>query len=224
MVKKLWDRVRCCLTWLVLGLLGIMSASGASAATDRYARVCVSNVDADSKESPLTQDPSPAPGNKLVIHLDANTECAALIVPLAQNGSRLANGWKPQMVMLPPWDERTLPNSRTAWEWNKDSQPFELWVFFFRRDANSLPEIQKMVAAMQTPELDEKILTQQTRKLCEILSPRMTGKQPLIQEHKATVALVGGTVRGTEFPWRDYAEKVPLNDALEGTLVVRHGR
>lgn len=68
-----------------------------------------------------------------MVHLDANTECTALIVPLAEKGSRLANDWRPQMVVLPQWDERTLPNSRAAWEWNKNGEPFELWIFFFKR-------------------------------------------------------------------------------------------
>lgn len=52
----------------------------------------------------------------------------------------------------------------------------------------------------------------------------MSGSQQIMRGPKAGAALVGGTMRATEFPWRDYAEKVTLNDALEGTLVVRHGR
>src|SRR5882724_5157959 len=97
-------------------------------------------------------------------------------------------------------------------------------ILFFKRDAAGLDEIQKLVAAMQDPSLNEKVLTQQTRKICEKLNPRMTGKQPIIPGAKAGTALVGGTVRTTEFPWRDYAQKVVLNDAFEGALVVRHGR
>jgi hypothetical protein len=77
---------------------------------------------------------------------------------------------------------------------------------------------------MQTPTLDEKVLAQQTRRLCEKLNPRMTGKQPIIPGAKAAAALVGGAVRSTEFPWRDYAQKVGLDEAFEGALVVRHGR
>ena len=194
------------------------------ARAENYARICVTTIESESKELPLTETSSPAPAKKLVIHLDANMECTALIVPFTNKGSSLANDWRPQMVTLPQWDERTLPNSRAAWEWNKDIGPFELWIFFFKRDVSGVSDIQKLVTAMQTPTLDEKILTQQTRRLCDMLASRMTGNQPRIQEHKATVALVGGTVRGTEFPWRDFADKVPLNDALEGTLVIRHGR
>ena len=208
-----------------LCLAACLAASFASETrAENYARVCVTAMDSDSKESALTGVSSPGPGEKLVVHLDANTACAALIVPLAENGSRLANGWRPQMAALPQWDERMLPNSRTAWDWGKESEPFELWIFFFKRDASGIDQLQKLVTAMQSPKLDQNVLTQQTRKLCDMLGPRMTGKEPTIQEHKATVALVGGAVRGTEFPWRDHAEKVTLNNALEGTLVVRHGR
>ena len=208
--------------WGSLALLVALLAANARA--ESYARVCVTTVDADSQEAALVEDSSPSPGKKLVIHLDANTECTALIVPLAEQGSRLANGWRPQTVVLPEWDERTLPDARAAWQWNKGSDPFDLWVFLFKRDAVGLDQIQKLVAAMQSPSLDEKVLTQQTRKLCEKLGPRMTGKQALVQGPKANAALVGGAVRGTEFPWREYAHKVVLNDSLEGQWVLRHGR
>jgi len=195
-----------------------------SARAESYARVCPTTVDAESNETPLANASAPGAGEKLVVHLDASTQCVALILPLIEKGSRLANGWRPQMVALPEWDERKLPAPPAVWNWNKGAGPFELWIFFFKRDTAGLDEIQKLVAAMQNPTLDEKVLAQQTRKLCEKLNPRMTGKQPIIPGAKAVAALVGGTVRSTEFPWRDYAQKVVLNDAFEGALVVRHGR
>lgn len=194
------------------------------ACAESYARVCATTVDPESNENPLADTSAPGPGKMLVVHLDASTECVALILPLAEKGLRLANGWRPQMVALPEWDERKLPTSPVAWNWNKGADPFELWLFFFKRDAAGLNEIQRLVAAMQSPTLDERILTQQTHKICEKLDARMKGKQPLIQGPKASTALVGGAVRSTEFPWRDYALKVVLNDAFEGALVVRHGR
>jgi hypothetical protein len=191
---------------------------------DSYARVCATTVDAESNEAPLAETSAPGAGEKLVVHVDASIECVALILPLVEKGLGLANGWRPQMVALPEWDERKLPAPPAVWNWNKRADPFELWIFFFKRDAAGLDEIQKLVAAMQSPSLDEKVLVQQTRKLGEKLDSRMTGKQPNVQEPKAVAALVGGAVRSTEFPWRDYAQKVVLNDAFEGALVVGHGR
>jgi len=201
----------------------LLTSFAYSSPAENYARVCITAV-ADSQEAVLTDASSSGPGKKLVVHLDANTECAALIVPLTEKGSRLANGWRPQMVILPQWDERTLPNSRTAWEWDKNGEPFELWVFFFKRDAAGLKDIEKLVTAMESPNADDRAVTQQTRLLREKLSNRMSGSQQIMRGPKAGAALVGGAMRATEFPWRDYAEKVTLNDALEGTLVVRHGR
>jgi hypothetical protein len=195
-----------------------------SARAETYARVCATTVDAESNEAPLTETSAPGAGEKLVIHVDASTECVALILPEVEKESRLANGWRPQIVGLPEWDERKLPAPPVIWNWNKGADPFVLWIFFFKRDAAGLDEIRKLVAAMQSPSLDEKVLVQQTRKLSEKLNPRMTGKQPIIQGAKASTALVGGAVRSTEFPWRDHAQKVILNDAFEGALVVRHGR
>jgi hypothetical protein len=206
-------------------LLSFFTASFASSArAESYARVCATTLDAQSYETPLAESSAPGPGEKLVVHLDASAECVALILPLVEKGSRLANGWRPQMVTLPQWDERKLPAPPLVWNWNKGADPFELWIFFFKRDAAGLDEIQKLVAAMQNPSLDEKVLSQQTRKICEKLGARMSGKQPINQGPKASTALVGGSVRSTEFPWRDYAQKVVLNDAFEGALVVRHGR
>lgn len=209
---------------IILLPLSILVALATLAQAESYARVCATTVDAESNETPLAETSAPGAGEKLVVHVDASTECVALILPLVEKGSGLANGWRPQMVALPQWDERKLPASPAVWNWNKGADPFELWIFFFKRDAAGLNEIQKLVAAMQSPSLDEKVLVQQTRKLGEKLSPRMTGRQPIIQGAKAGTALVGGAVRGPEFPWRDYAQKVELNDAFEGALVVRHGR
>jgi hypothetical protein len=202
----------------------LISSFALSARAESYARVCATTIDAESNETPLADTSAPGPGEKLVVHMDASTQCVALILPLIEKGSRLANGWRPQIVALPEWEERKLPSPPAVWNWNKGADPFELWIFFFKRDAAGLDEIQKLVAAMQSPTLDERVLAQQTRKLCEKLNPRMTGKQPIIPGAKARTALVGGTVRSTEFPWRDFAQKVDLSDAFEGALVLRHGR
>lgn len=194
------------------------------ALAESYARACVTTVGADSQEAVLGESSSAKTGEQLVVHLDASTECAALIVPLAEKTSRLANGWRPQMVALPEWDERKLPAPPAIWNWNKGANAFELWIFFFKRDAAGIEEIQKLVTAMQNANVTDNVLAQQTRKLCEKLSSRMSGNAQIVQGPKADAALIGGTTRRVDFPWRDYAQKVRLNDALEGELVLRHGR
>jgi len=181
-------------------------------------------VEADAGEAVLADNSIASTGKKLVVHLDASAECATLVVPLAEKGSRLANGWRPQMVSLPEWTETTLPDPPSAWEWSKASEPFELWIFFFKSDAAGLDEIRKLVTAMQNSKVNDQVLAQQTRKLCEKLSARMSGNAQIVQGPKADSALVGGTTRSVDFRWRDCAQKVQLNDALEGELVVRHGR
>ena len=213
--------------WTVLCCVALscfISSFALSAQSDSYARICVTTIDAESNETPLANASAPGPGEKLVVHLDASAECVALILPLVEKRSRLANRWRPQIVGLPQWEERKMPAPPTVWNWNKGADPFELWIFFFKRDAAGLDELQKLVAAMQDPSLNERVLAQQTRKICEKLDARMSGKQPINQGPKARTVLAGGTVRSTEFPWRDYAEKVVLNEAFEGALVVRHGR
>jgi hypothetical protein len=210
---------------LFLALLSILAVWPVSSARgESYARVCATTVDAESNETPLSDSSAPGPGEKLVVHLDASTQCVALILPLTGKTSRLPNGWRPQMAGLPEWDERKLPASPAIWNWNKGADPFELWIFFFKRYATGLEEVQKLVTAMQNSKANDQVLAQQTRKLCEKLSSRMSGNAQIAQGPKADATLIGGTKRRLDFPWRDYAQKVPLNDALEGELVLRHGR
>src|SRR5436853_4726104 len=104
---------------LFLALLSILAVWPASSARgESYARVCATTVDSESKEAPLGDSSAPGTGEKLVVHLDASTQCVALILPLTEKTSRLANGWRPQMVGLPEWDERKLPTSPAMWNWN----------------------------------------------------------------------------------------------------------
>jgi hypothetical protein len=122
--------------WITLLWLSILVVwFTPSARAESYARVCATTVDAESNEAPLAETSAPGAGEKLVVHVDASTQCVALILPLVERNSRLANGWRPQMVGLPEWDERKLPAPPAVWNWNKGADPFELWIFFFKRDA-----------------------------------------------------------------------------------------
>jgi hypothetical protein len=210
------------LPWTIAFVGGLLIAP--SAPGEGYARVCVTSLDADSAETVLAAGASPTAGKKLIVHLDSSVECTALIVPLMEKDSRLANGWRPQVVLLPQWTEKTLPDPSSAWEWRKTRDSFDLWIFFFKRDAAGFEEIQKLVAAMQNLKVSNQVLAQQTRRLCKMLSSRMSGDAPIPRGPKANPTLVGGTKRRIDFPWRDYAQKVLLNDTLEGELVVRHGQ
>lgn len=52
----------------------------------------------------------------------------------------------------------------------------------------------------------------------------MMGTARIVHGPKATANPSGGAVRADEFPWRDFAHRVELNDAMESLLVIRHGR
>jgi hypothetical protein len=120
-----YRKLLCC---LALGCL--ISSFAVSARGGTYARVCATTVDAESNETPLADTSAPGAGERLLVHMDASTQCVALILPLIEKGSRLANGWRPQIVALPEWDERKLPAPPAVWNWNKGADPFELWIFF----------------------------------------------------------------------------------------------
>lgn len=215
-------RPRLVLSLSVLFAAGVWLIPGARG--ESYARVCFTIQDSGSKEAALTENSSPQRGMKLIVHLDASTECTALILPLMKKNSRLVDGSLPQIVLLPQWTEKALPILPSSWDWSKRSDPFELWVFFFKRDAAQLEEIQKLITVMQKATMNVQLLDQQTRTLCKMLASRMSGHIQIVQEPKANTTLIGGTTRRVDFPWRDYAQKVPLNDALDGELVVRHGQ
>jgi hypothetical protein len=208
--------VRFLFLWFFLGCF--------AAFAEPYARVCVTTGEAGSEESVLVDNSAPAAGEKLLVHLDASVACTAVILTLANDSSRLANGWRPQIVALPAWTEKVLPQPPVSWEWPKADGPFELWILFFKGDASELEKIKKLLTAMQKSNLTDQVLGQQTRKLCDMLSSRMSGNAQIVHGPKANAPLVGGTTRRADFPWRDYAQKIPLNDALEGELVLRHGR
>src|ERR1700758_2414836 len=108
--------------WKILccaALSCFIASFASSVRAESYARVCATTVDAESNETPLVESSAPGSGEKLVVHLDASTECVALILPLVEKGSRLANGWRPQIVALPEWDERKIPAPPAVWSWNK---------------------------------------------------------------------------------------------------------
>jgi hypothetical protein len=48
-----------------------------SARAESYARVCATTVDAESNEAPLAETSAPGAGEKLVVHVDASTQCVA---------------------------------------------------------------------------------------------------------------------------------------------------
>jgi hypothetical protein len=215
-MKSLSLAVHSFLLWLFLGC--------SAAFAGPYARVCVTIGEASSGESALADDSAPGPGKKLLVHLDASVDCTAVVLALANNSSRLTNGWRPQMVVLPAWTEKILPQPPVSWEWRKANDPFELWILFFKGNAAELEKIEKLLNALQKSRPNNQVLRQQTQKLCDMLSSRMSGNAQITQGPKANAPLVGGTTRRVDFPWRDYAQKVPLNEALEAELVLRHGR
>jgi hypothetical protein len=202
----------------------IVLALAPSVYADGYARVSVALADKEDNERPFTETSSPISGEKLNIYFDTNRECVVLVVPFAIRGQKMANRWRPQMAVLKEWEERKLPQYPIVWDWSKTSEAFEFWVFFFRSDAAGLGEMRSLIAAMQNPQLDDKVLAQQTRLLHELLGDRMSGTARVVHGPKASANPSGGAVRADEFPWRDFAYRVELNNALEGLLVIRHGR
>ena len=84
--------------WITLLWLSIFAVwFTSSVRAEGYARVCATTVDAESNETPLADTSAPGAGEKLVVHMDASTGCVALILPLIEKGSRLANGCAARM-------------------------------------------------------------------------------------------------------------------------------
>ena len=102
---------------IALGLTLALGATGAQTVdeTKPYGRACVTVVDSKTKnETLLTDNLKSAAESNVSIHLEANTECKAIVAAFSNVDGALANGWRPVIVSLEQWQEQTLPSRGQA--------------------------------------------------------------------------------------------------------------
>jgi hypothetical protein len=184
-------------------------------------RVCLSVVEPGppAKELPLRTTSVARPGEKVNVYLDASMKCIALVVALTPDG-KLANGWRPQFAEVPEdFEEVQLPRAPVTWEWTAQAVPLEIYVLFMQPDSTDAEEAKRLISAMQSLKLEDRILEMQTNKLRELIgriaSEKQKSNQTLFKDPE-----VGGVFRGNEFPWRQFAQSVTFSDDRPGVLIL----
>jgi hypothetical protein len=225
-VSKVTDMIS--MTRFLCFLLGVATLfrAGSTRAADEekpYGRVCISIFDSLSgKEEPFKSSVTQRKGATVRAHIDASNKCTVLLAALTKDG-KLANQWRPQLSELrEEFEEIQLPKTPATWDWSKASVPFDLYVCFMASGAKQIEEAKKLVAAMQAPKMDERLLAMQTNKLRELIG-RITNEKEKVNQVPLTEPEVGGVFRGSAldavFPWREFAQSINFAEGRPGVLI-----
>jgi hypothetical protein len=209
------------ISYIFLAISAAVGSVNAGQDVKSHGRVCISLVEPGppAKEIPLRTTTAAGPDAKVNVYLDASTKCSVLVVALNKEG-KLANGWRPQFSEVPDdFEEIELPRAPVTWQWTTQAAPLDIYVLFMPFGSTDAREAQRLISAMQSPKVDESLLTMQTSKLREligrIISENQKSNQPLFKDPE-----VGGVFRGNEFPWRLFAQSVDFGDSQPGVLIL----
>jgi hypothetical protein len=209
------------------GVVAIICCSGRLMAADSdqpQGRACISILDsgASAKEEPFKPSAAARPGSTVRAHVDASDKCVVLLAALTKDG-KLANGWRPQFSEVPPdFEEVQLPKAPVTWEWSGTKAPFDLFVLFLPPSSKEVDEARKLIAAMQAPKIDDRLLAMQVNKLRELIG-RITSEKEKVNQAPMTEPEVGGVFRGgadATFPWRQFAQSIDFADDRPGVLIL----
>jgi hypothetical protein len=219
------------MTRILSSLIGV--AAALSCATNLMAvdedkpqgRVCISILDSGpaAKEEPFRLTATGRPGSTVRAHVDASNKCFVLVAALTKDG-KLANGWRPQISeVAADFEEVQLPKTPVTWEWSGDHLPFDLYVLFLPPGSKEIEEAKKLVAAMQAPKIDDRLLAMQVNKLRELIG-RITNEKEKVNQAPMTEPELGGVFRGSGvdsvFPWRQFAQSINFDDNRPGVLIL----
>lgn len=184
-----------------------------------YGRAAVTVVElGKGGESRLTSASAPGGDRGVAVHLDSNAPCEALVMALTRESGRPAFGWRPAVIAMPEWKEKSVGG--TDWPWSASGPACDVYVIFFAPGAPALEGVRKLVAAMQSRDLDARLLNLQINKLRELVGSalaRAASEKSRISAANPTE--VAGVLRGDEFPWRDFAASVNFSPEQPGVLV-----
>ena len=202
--------------WLFLAA-GIARAQAVDEAKP-YGRACVTVVDAAAKmEALFTAGTPPGLERFVIVHLDASAPCEALVAAFAKKDGRLAFGWRPAVVALAEWEEQAVGEQR--WAWKSAAEPFEVFVLFFALGSADAAQLKKLVAAMQEPKSEAKLIEMQTNKLHELIGHAMADRDLSKFTAKAQPSDVAGVMRGDSLPWRKFARGANFTAEQPGVVI-----
>jgi hypothetical protein len=154
---------------------------------------------------------------KIVAHLDATSGCEVLVAPFLKNGE-LVPGWMPQYVNLNPGREALAPKAPVSWNWEKDTEPLEIFVLFFAPGSKSGSEIRDLVQAMEKAK-GANIIKLQASKLRELIGSANIDEKAARHVPKANSEVAGVMRTVVGFEWRDSARAVNFSAEKPGALI-----
>jgi hypothetical protein len=192
--------------------------------TKSYVRVCITVLDGQN-EVAFSDKQGPSAGKSVIAHAVASAPCSLLVAALNQGNGQLAYAWRPQFRNLSEaWQEVSLPENSGLWRWEIRTEPFDFYVLVLSNGSAVVPEIQRLVDAMQDPGERTAILKLQTNKLHDLITQAAGDSDPSKHQAVAAVAEIRGVTRGsTEFLWRNVASTVYFDDGNSGLVVFRGG-
>ena len=154
------------------------------------------------------------------VHLEANTECVALVAAFLQKTGALYEGWAPMLVELEEWEEHTVPNrGAVVWGFKTKPQPFEVRVAFLAKSSPALGELRTLLKNMTGP--DDKLRTAQTRKLRDLMAPWLSS-DAVTRARPSSWPSADSNAAGP-FEWRPQAQRAPFTPTKPGVLLYSHG-
>lgn len=209
---------------LILALEPLASLSFAVDETKPYGRVCITELDPAAKtEAVLADSTTAGPGRGLLVHLDANTACDALVAAFSKTSGDLASGWRPVLLNLREWDEQTAPTGNERWAWAEPSEPFEIIAVFLPKGMPGSEKVRDLVTKLRDPKAEPALLKMQARQLREELLKWAVNDAAISVAPASAPAQIGGTVRSASgFSWRDFARKLNFSATKPGVTVYQH--
>lgn len=211
---------------LAIGVHGLCIAASAQEVDEKlpYGRASLGVIDpAKGSEVILSSDAEPAPDSRIIVHIEANRECEAVVAAFDRKSGALVQGWLPAVVPLRAWQEKGLPAEK-PWLWKANLSPFEVIVAFQDKDSPEAAGLREAVAKLNDEDTEPTAARLMARRLREELmkavatSPSATSTQPGTAPVK-----IGGTLRaGRQSSWREAARKVQFSESKLGLTLFRY--
>lgn len=187
---------------------------------ENYAYVCTS-VNDGVQEVELTHSIQPAPGKKIQIRLLSNVPTFAVCAAFQKDG-QLVNNWRPQFLVVEPWEETKLPPLAFSWEWSRSEGPFQLHMLLLDPHSKEIDRLKKLISTIQNGSEDKQVQLLQARKLAQHFEQLSGGNSRLASDLKTEYARLGGVERGEEsrgFAWRKFSKKIAFSSQQPGMLI-----
>lgn len=210
---------------IVVGLTQARIAMTAEEGGKTYGRACASVIDSVAEtETPLTGDASPGPHRRVVVHLEANAPCDALVVAFVKADGRLVEGWLPAVVSLGEWEARTLPAKADPWKWMQPGGPWEVMVAWLPKGLPEAANVRELATRLREGKGDAATQRLQARKLRETLQRWASRDGALAAKPENAPASIAGAVRAAagELPWRQYARSAGFSAEGAGVVIFSH--